>query len=63
MVSSQKTKSVIQVVGQHQPQHRRHEEHEVEIEAVQVGMAAQIAAGIERDNGPDAADQQRKGQA
>ncbi len=52
-----------EIAGQHQPEHRRHEEAEKEIEAPHIPVSGQITSGIDEDQRPDSSHQQRKDQA
>ena len=48
-----------QVVGQHGPEHRRHEQRQHREEAVQLRVPLQVAGRIEENAGADAGDEQR----
>ena len=57
-VRPQKTTRMQQVVGQDQAQHRGHEGQCQRMEAVDLGMAVEVALGVQDDDRPDTADEQ-----
>ena len=55
-VSSQKTNSADEAVGEDQAQHRAHEEQQDRHEAAAVRVAFEVGAGVDQDEGADAGD-------